>query len=162
MSRSARRIERVRAANQRRMAARSCKPLRVKLFALIGLEAPAFLVKGDLAVVGDTFEKAVEGLCQAGLELLGCLPEFRRKAGAFPEVLPYLLPFCGRQEEGLKAAEVLGAFDGERTWQIKYGNRDSSSPFEIGDTSSCLRSGCRASWPQPSRRRRLALGEMTS
>ena len=74
---------------------------------------PALVVEGDLAIIGDAFEKVVEGLCQAGLELLGGLSGVGGKTGPLPEVLPYPFPLCGWQEEGLEAAEVLGAFDGQ-------------------------------------------------
>ena len=66
--------------------------LRLQLFSLVGLEAPARLVESDLAVVGDAFEKAIEGLCQAGSELPHRPPGLGGKTGSFPEVLPHLFP----------------------------------------------------------------------
>ena len=68
------------------------RPPGTKLPALIGLDAPALPVKGDLAIIGDTFENTVEGLCQAIPELLHCPPGIGGKLGPFPEVLPRLFP----------------------------------------------------------------------
>ena len=69
-------------------------PLRLQLFSLVGLETPPRLVESDLAVVGDAVEKAIERLCQTGLELLGGLSGIGGKTGALPEALPHLFPLC--------------------------------------------------------------------
>ena len=77
------------------------------------LQPPPVVVERDLPVVSDTFQETVERIRQAGLQLLDRRVGIDGESGARPERVADLLPLRGGQEEGLEAAEVLRALDGE-------------------------------------------------
>ena len=86
---------------------------RVGLLGRVRLQPPPVVVERDLPVVSDTFQETVERIRQAGLQLLDRRVGIDGESGARPERVADLLPLRGGQEEGIEAAEVLRALDGE-------------------------------------------------
>ena len=113
MSRSASRIVRLRASSQRCSSGEAVRLRRVGLLGRVRLQPPPIVVERDLPVVSDTFQEAVERIRQAGFQMLDRRGGVDGESGARPERVADLLPLRGGQEEGLEAAEVLRALDGE-------------------------------------------------
>jgi len=86
---------------------------RVGLLGRVRLQPPPVVVERDLPIVRDTPQEAVERVRQAVLQLLDRSGGVDGEASTRPERFACLLPLRGRQEEGLEAAEVLRALDGE-------------------------------------------------
>ena len=86
---------------------------RVGLLGRVRLQPPPCVVERDLPVVSDTLQEAVERIRQAGLQVVDRRVGVDGESGARPERLADPLPLGGGQEEGLEAAEVLRALDGE-------------------------------------------------
>ena len=86
---------------------------RVGRLGRVRLQPPPCVVERDLPVVSDTLQEAVERIRQAGLQVRDRRVGVDGESGARPERLADPLPLGGGQEEGLEAAEVLRALDGE-------------------------------------------------
>ena len=86
---------------------------RVGRLGRVRLEPPPVVVERDLPVVSNTFQEAVERVREPPFQALDRRTGVDGESGTRPERLADLLPLRGRQEEGLEAAEVLRAVDGE-------------------------------------------------
>ena len=86
---------------------------RVGRLGRVRFRPPPVVIEHDLPIVSDTVQEAVERIRQADLQVLDRRVGVAGQSGPRPECLADPLPVGGGQEEGLEAAEVLRALDGE-------------------------------------------------